>query len=116
VELLPHIKSVNTFINHVENIQGRVLVHCIAGVSRSVSLIIMYMISNYKICLLTAYNHIKSLRGFIHPNDGFKAQLAKFEVAELGYSSIVTTKNAGREWDCYAINRYNIAVAQLSDD
>lgn len=113
VELLPHVKIVSTFISHVENVNGRVLVHCIAGVSRSVSLILMYMISAHKICLLNAYNHIKSLRGFIHPNDGFKAQLAKFEVAELGYSS-VTSKTAGSDWDCYAINSIKPALLAKS--
>jgi hypothetical protein len=52
-------------------------------------------------------------RGFINPNDGFKAQLAKFEVAELGYSSVIS-KTAGSDWDCYAINSIKAALTLKS--
>jgi hypothetical protein len=47
---------------------------------------------------------LTSLRSpFIHPNDGFKVQLANYEVSVFGSSSVIT--NAGKDWDFYEWNR-----------
>jgi protein-tyrosine phosphatase len=56
------MSTATQFIRHVEEINGRVLVHCIAGVSRSVTVVIMYLIMQHRLPLLHAFNYVKSCR------------------------------------------------------
>ncbi|CAK84805.1 unnamed protein product (macronuclear) [Paramecium tetraurelia] len=53
--------------NHLKN--GNVLVHCYAGISRSASLLIAYLIKYHNYTTLTTINFIKA-RPIIEPNDG----------------------------------------------
>jgi len=94
--------SASSFISRVERVKGRVLVHCVSGVSRSVSVVIMHFIGKYQMALKNAYNHIHAARPYIHPNNGFKYQLAMFELEYLQTSSIVG--NAGEAWNFYEWN------------
>jgi protein-tyrosine phosphatase len=55
------------------------MVHCLAGVSRSVSLCIAYLIKHRGYSYQAAYEMIKARRRIIHPNDGFIAQLKAFQ-------------------------------------
>lgn len=73
-----------------------------AGVSRSVSIVIMHMMITHHIRLRTSYQFIQSCRPFIAPNEGFKLQLARKEVDLFGSSSVV--RNAGKDWEFYAWN------------
>jgi protein-tyrosine phosphatase len=54
------------------------MVHCLAGVSRSVSLSIAFLIKHKGMAYKEAYALIKGRRKIIHPNDGFIEQLKKF--------------------------------------
>lgn len=56
-----------------------IMVHCMAGVSRSVSLVISYLIKHRGYPYQRAYDLVKSRRRIIHPNDGFIHQLRMFE-------------------------------------
>lgn len=59
---------------------NKVLVHCNAGVSRSSSIVIAYLLKkNLFSTYLDAYHHVKSKRSIISPNPGFVAQLKKLE-------------------------------------
>lgn len=51
------------------------MVHCFAGVSRSATIVIAFLMQECGMSLKDAYNHVKQKRYFIHPNDGFKRQL-----------------------------------------
>jgi protein-tyrosine phosphatase len=55
------------------------MVHCLAGVSRSVSLVLAYLIKHRGMTYRDAYDLIKGRRRIIHPNDGFIEQLKRFE-------------------------------------
>ena len=90
----------SNFIKRVEDMNGRVLVHCISGVSRSTSVLIMHLMNRYKMTLCDAYEYIRSCRPFISPNDGFKLQLANLELQQCGASSVTNTK----AWSFYAWN------------
>lgn len=68
------------FLKHVEAVGGRVLVHCIAGVSRSVSIVVLHLMANHGICLKQALKHIRRYRAYIQPNEGFRYELAVAEV------------------------------------
>ena len=57
---------------------GRVLVHCVAGVSRSVAVVLAYLVTFY--CdLRTACRHVRTIRPWARPNNNFMHQLAQWE-------------------------------------
>nr|CDS32333.1 dual specificity protein phosphatase 14 [Hymenolepis microstoma] len=74
---------------------GRSLVHCIAGVSRSPTLVLAYLVKHAHMTLAEAYDHVRGLRPCICPNIGFWRQLIAYEIARRGVSSLrVTTTNS----------------------
>jgi len=67
----------NEFIDE-GNRQGKILVHCGAGISRSVSLVLAYMINNMKIPFSEAVYLLKSKRKVANPNPGFEKELRNY--------------------------------------
>lgn len=63
--------------------EGGVLIHCAAGISRSVALLISYMMNKYQTSFDSCLTFIKTKRACVNPNDGFKIQLVKFQ-CDLG--------------------------------
>lgn len=61
-----------------------VYVHCKAGKSRSVTVVLAYLIHANAWTLKTAYAHVAEHRKGISPNIGFVAELMQFEETELG--------------------------------
>eukprot|EP00802_Teleaulax_amphioxeia_P022542 Tamp_23003.p1 GENE.Tamp_23003~~Tamp_23003.p1 ORF type:complete len:267 (+),score=60.92 Tamp_23003:25-801(+) len=66
---------------------GKVFVHCSAGVSRSASLVIYYMMRKHKLSLLEAYKKLRRARGCVAPNFTFWQQLVSAERSLGGGSS-----------------------------
>mmetsp|Transcript_49269 Transcript_49269/g.56608 ORF Transcript_49269/g.56608 Transcript_49269/m.56608 type:complete len:147 (-) Transcript_49269:112-552(-) len=58
---------------------GRVLVHCAMGVSRSSTAIIAYLMKIQKMKFNAALQYVKELHPYCRPNDGFVEQLQEFE-------------------------------------
>jgi len=56
-----------------------VLVHCMAGISRSSTMVIAYLIRYLQMSLMDAYWHVKTRRHCISPNEGFMEQLSEWE-------------------------------------
>lgn len=54
------------------------MVHCQAGVSRSVSLVMAYLIRKYRIGYEEAFTMVKKRRPVANPNKGFTKQLRRF--------------------------------------
>lgn len=63
------------FIDNNLNAQRRVLVHCYAGVSRSCTIVAMYLVRKYMWSPRRALFFVKSARPVCRPNEGFVAQL-----------------------------------------
>jgi len=63
------------FLEEVKKKGGKVLVHCLIGKSRSVSIVIAYFILNMGYSYEKAYNHVKIRRFIAEPNYGFAKQL-----------------------------------------
>lgn len=73
------VKQTNEIIENVNGHNGRILVHCNAGVSRSASVCIAYLMLNRKMNFAAAYSLVKSKRECIRPNDGFLKQLKQMD-------------------------------------
>lgn len=58
---------------------GNVLVHCNAGVSRSVTIVLAYVMEKEKIGLSQVLNELKKIRPQVKPNTGFMKELNAFE-------------------------------------
>lgn len=58
----------------------KILFHCYAGVSRSATFAIAYLMIIEKISMNNAYNLVKSKRYIIQPNNGFIKALIKFNL------------------------------------
>lgn len=56
------------------------LVHCIKGISRSVSFVIAYLMKYYSMNYEEAYSFLKKKRKCVCPNEGFVRQLKNFEI------------------------------------
>ena len=67
------------FPDNVKNSQGKVLVHCHAGISRSATICLAYLIACHKVSLSEAFQYVKRRRHVISPNFNFMGQLMKFE-------------------------------------
>lgn len=67
---------------------GRTLVHCAAGVSRSASICIAYLMKYHRMTLREAYKHVKSCRQIIRPNPGFFRQLIDYELRLFGKCTV----------------------------
>nr|CAI5843028.1 unnamed protein product [Callosobruchus analis] len=78
--ILPHFDVCADLINdQVAAMGGRTLVFCVAGVSRSASICIAYLMKHFKLSLLEAYNLVRARRPRIRPNCGFFKQLIEYE-------------------------------------
>merc|ERR1712032_89772 len=78
-DLLPHLSRVASLISDEIEAGGNVLIHCVAGVSRSASFILAYLISSYNLTLQQALCHLKIVRPWVNPNKGFLSQLRSWE-------------------------------------
>lgn len=63
------------FIENALNSKENILVHCNAGVSRSASIVIAYLILKSSLSFESALALVKAARPCIRPNDGFMIQL-----------------------------------------
>jgi len=60
------------------------LVHCAAGVSRSVSIVLAYLVQKRSFSLAGALEKVRLTRPFVNPNQGFLQQLVEWEVSQRG--------------------------------
>lgn len=67
------------FIHSALTSGGTVLVHCNAGVSRSASVVIAYLMRHHCMTFDEAFRVVKEKRSFIRPNEGFIKQLKIYE-------------------------------------
>ena len=80
VNISEYIKNCVNIIENCRQNGENILVHCFSGVSRSVSIILSYLVYK-KFTLKQAFEHVKSIRinQYTLPNIGFFKQLIKYE-------------------------------------
>ena len=102
VDMIKHLPEAFCFIEEAKNRGEKVLVHCHAGMSRSVTVIIAYLMKYYHYTLDGAFDHVKQQKQNISPNFSFMGQLIEYESdlkpsvvstspAESGYGSSRTS-------------------------
>jgi len=63
----------------IDKANGNILVHCTVGVSRSSTMVIMYLMKKYNMKLNEALQYVINKRCIVRPNSGFYRQLLDFE-------------------------------------
>ena len=59
--------------------EEKILVHCMAGASRSATIVIAYLMWTQKMDYEKAFQFVKDKRYIVYPNFGFRKQLQQFE-------------------------------------
>nr|XP_046911405.1 dual specificity protein phosphatase 22-like [Dermatophagoides farinae] len=81
--IIKHIPKCNFFIHKARLTGGNVLIHCLAGISRSVTIAAAYLASVTKFNCNETLNLIRNIRQISAPNPGFYKQLLDFETYRL---------------------------------
>lgn len=74
-QLIEYFDTAYEFIDTALKEGGNVLVHCVMGISRSPSVVIMYLMRKKRYGYDRAYKTVKDIRGCVFPNPGFVEQL-----------------------------------------
>ncbi|KAH8268224.1 hypothetical protein KR026_002316 [Drosophila bipectinata] len=88
VDLSQHFDEVADLVEEVRLSGGCTLIHCVAGVSRSASLCLAYLMKHSGMSLREAYKHVQSIRPQVRPNSGFFQQLRQYELQLRGTNSV----------------------------
>jgi hypothetical protein len=67
---------------------GKVFVHCMCGISRSVTIVSAYLIYKYGYDPNVAIEIVKSYRSCANPNEGFRNQLKVWDASNKPYRSV----------------------------
>lgn len=86
--LSKHFDKVADDINSIGSAGGKVLVHCVAGISRSSTLCIAYLMKHRNMTLIEAHGFVKKKRPIIRPNMGFWQQLIEYEQSLFGCNTV----------------------------
>eukprot|EP01040_Poterioochromonas_malhamensis_P009794 gene9794-10637_t len=76
--ILPHLDTAYRFIEESRH-YGNILVHCHKGISRSVSMVIGYLMRKNELTYEEALNHIQMFRPIAQPNESFEQQLKGYQ-------------------------------------
>ncbi|VDI42753.1 atypical dual specificity phosphatase [Mytilus galloprovincialis] len=82
-ELIQFFPECIEFIHNARLNNGSVLVHCLAGVSRSVTITAAYIMTVTPLGWREAVNSIRGVRNGANPNFGFQKQLMKYQNENL---------------------------------
>ncbi|KAF9975471.1 dual specificity phosphatase 12 [Actinomortierella ambigua] len=81
--LIKHFPETNRFIADALEKGGKVLVHCVAGASRSATIVCAYLMKLQKLKVEEALEFVRSKRPLVGPNEGFMSQLQMYY--DIGY-------------------------------
>ncbi|XP_015673595.1 dual specificity protein phosphatase 5 [Protobothrops mucrosquamatus] len=78
-DISSHFQEAIEFIDCTRRAGGKILVHCEAGISRSPTICMAYLMKTRKFRLEEAFDYIKQRRSLISPNFSFMGQLLQYE-------------------------------------
>lgn len=74
-----HFEACHNFIKEALSTGSGILVHCSAGISRSPTIVISFVMIEKRMTFKQAYQFVKEKRSVVCPNVGFQGQLKKYE-------------------------------------
>ena len=77
-DIISRLDDCFSFIDEAVKNNGKVLVHCMAGISRSSSIVIGYLMKSNNMSFEEALEHVKKQRPATNPNSGFRDQLQRY--------------------------------------
>ncbi|CAF1550559.1 unnamed protein product [Adineta ricciae] len=90
-----HFDRTNELLHGFCEKKERCLVHCAAGISRSATIVLAYLMKYHHNTLNDAYGFLVEKRPSICPNDGFLLQLIRYE-KDLIQTREIQSENAGK--------------------
>lgn len=81
--IINYITEAIKFIDNALSNDKKVLVHCSAGISRSVSIVIAYMMYKNNLSFNMVYDHIKSIRPLSRLFTTFREELKSFKYLNI---------------------------------
>nr|XP_057931393.1 dual specificity protein phosphatase 6 [Doryrhamphus excisus] len=100
------------FIDEARGQKCGILVHCLAGISRSVTVTVAYLMQKLNLSMNDAYDIVKMKKSNISPNFNFMGQLLDFE-RTLGLKSPCDNRMAAPSQPLYFTTPTNHNVFQL---
>ena len=88
MDLLHAYNQAKVFIDTHMQSEGRVLVHCMEGVSRASSIVTAYLMESEQLTLKSTLQIVKQVRPQIKPNNGFMRALIRLEQKLYGKASL----------------------------
>ena len=88
--LVPHLDNATLFIHEAVSSGGKVFVHCMAGVSRSATVLAAYLIRFHGLSPDEAIALLIERRPIVNPNPGFRKQLEDYHRV---HASAATSSN-----------------------
>ncbi|CAF3625850.1 unnamed protein product [Rotaria sp. Silwood1] len=112
VKLSDYLDEALDFIHHAigNNNSNKILIHCEAGISRSPSIIIAYLMRYHNQSLKAAYDYVKKCKNNVGPNTGFFKQLIQFE-QQLSSNNNISDNNNFKPSICL----HDYLVQQMSE-
>lgn len=107
VNMIQYLPEAFRFIESAKESGERVLVHCHAGMSRSVTVIIAYLMKFYEHTLDSAYEFVKERKSDISPNFSFMGQLLEYDRSlrpSPADSGIGSGASSPMEGHCFLLN------------
>ncbi|KAJ9441358.1 Dual specificity protein phosphatase [Diplonema papillatum] len=83
-QLAVFFDEVPEYIDSIRKENGKVLVHCFRGMSRSAALVCAYLVLRMRMPFKEAIQFVKKKRPSINPNNNFRRQLIEYEERILG--------------------------------
>ena len=80
VEIIHLIPNCLQFIHESLKAGKNILVHCFAGISRSATMVIAYIMVKYSLNFDSAKNLVREKRSCVWPNQGFERQLKSLDI------------------------------------
>lgn len=112
--LIEHFTKTHDFIDNffTTTKETCLLIHCLAGVSRSTTVVISYLMKKLNMSFEEAFEHVRKERRFVNPNQGFQYQLKLFQRLEKSLSPASEGDSRWEPFQEYQLWSRNLSLYQ----